>query len=432
MTQISSVRNIKTCLVYAISPIHVVSAICAILARNAPEDVEVVVLVQWPGEVGEVSKELSVVMESMVRHFPFVVRVKLFPHGVFVEMLAMNDVASFKLSLKEWIGVDHAEEIYYPHDVVGELYQGLSTVYGNARRICFGDAMGEVFERHVHLGYLAAGINDTNIYKSPSLVRKLRTCPGRILRKVISIYSQLSGAPSHGTPANRLILKDFLPDEAVLILPVDQSGNFLKQLPLTVCPKPLVLDVLNRCADSCGELQAYIHSLLNDFKGRRKYILLTENIAEGNFIDFEREVEMYCAMVADNCEPGSVVFLKSHPGETLPRNERIAELLAGKHDVVELQKKFRRYPVELWKGLILESITISMSYPVLSLKYLYDDDVIQPMSLEFIEHWFPQWTWASYKNALSLYMEPLDRLSRWDGKSVLWSGHSYGNVENTK
>ena len=65
-----------------------------------------------------------------------------------------------------------------------------------------------------------------------------------------------------------------------------------------------------------------------------------------------------------------------------------------------------------------------MSYPVLSLKYLYDIDVIQPMDSEFIEKWFPKWTWASYKNSLSLYSEPLKRLSSWDGMSILWSGHS--------
>lgn len=412
------------CLVYAISPTHIISAICAILTRHAPEDVNVVILVQWPGAASDLSNELSVAIEVMVRKFSFVERVKLIPDEIFSEMLIVNDDASFKLSLKEWIDVDYAEEIYYSHDVVGQLYQGLSTVYDNARRICFGDAMGLVFERHVHLGYLAACIKDTNINKSPYLARKLRTWLGRVLRKVISIYSQQSGAPSHGAPANGLILKDFLPDEAILILPVDQSGNFLKQLPLTVCPKPLVLDVLNRCEDSCGDLQAYIHGLLNEFKGRRKYLLLTENHAEGNFIDFEREIEMYCHIVTDYCETGSLVFLKSHPGETLPRNDRIAQRLAGKYEVLELNKEFKRYPVELWKGIIYESTTICMSYPVLSLKYLYEVDVIQPMTHEFIERWFPQWTWASYKNAENLYMEPLKKLSQWDGKSVLWAGQT--------
>ncbi len=405
----------NNCLVYAMSPIHVVSAISAILTRHAPEGVNVVILVQWPSTVSELSHELFVVMGSMVRHFPFVERVKLVPFGIFTEMLAVNDVASFKLSLKEWIGVDHAEEIYYAHDICSQLYQGLSMVYANARRICFGE-MGLVCERHVFLSYLAMDIQEP-----PSLTRKLRIGLGRTVRKIISIYSKPDSISIKG-----MVLKDFLPDEAVLILPVDMSGNFLKQTPLTVCPKPVVLDVLGKCADSCSELRAYIFSLLNDFEGQRKYLLLTENFAEGDFIEFEREVEMYCSMVSDYCEPGGVVFLKSHPGETLSRNERITERLAGKYAVVELDKKFRRYPVELWKGLILESTVISTAYPVLSLKYLYGIDVIQPMHPEFIEHWFPQRTWALHKNNLSAYMEPLKRLPQWDGKSVLWAGHSRG------
>lgn len=132
---------------------------------------------------------------------------------------------------------------------------------------------------------------------------------------------------------------------------------------------------------------------------------------------------MYCSIIREQCAPGSVIFLKSHPAEMLPRNERIGEKLAGEYKIVELDSKFKRYPIELWKDLVLNSTIICMSYPVLSLKYLYDIDVVQPMDHAFIEKWFPEWTWRSYKNSLSLYMEPLKNLATWDGKSVLWSGN---------
>lgn len=416
------------CLVIAISPTHIISSVSAILTRHDPGSVDVTMLFQWPVMEDELTNELSVVMQSMLRSFSFVRPVKIIPYSVFTKMLAESEMPSLELWLKGCVGVDHAEEIYYSHDVMGQFYQALSTVYNNARRICIGDGMGVVFERHAHLSLFKPERQLQPPHRAfkeklSSLVTGLRA---RLqvrtrLRRILGKTTPFHPGPSNATLTG-ITLKDFLPDEAVLVLPVDESGNFLKRVPLTVCPKRIVLDVLRHCMESCSELQTYIRSLLNEFKGQRKYLLLTENLAEGNFIDFERETEMYCQMVSSHCEPGSVVFIKSHPGETLPRNERIAERLAGNYEVIALKKTFKRYPVELWKDLVLESTVISISYPALSLKYLHDVDVIYPLSAEFIESWFPQRRWAVMKNALAITMEPLKKLPEWDGKSVLWAG----------
>lgn len=63
-----------------------------------------------------------------------------------------------------------------------------------------------------------------------------------------------------------------------------------------------------------------------------------------------------------------------------------------------------------------------MFYPVLSLKYLYDMSVIQPMTNLVIEKYFASSLWDSYKNAIELNMAPLGRLENWDGKSLLYEG----------
>lgn len=415
----------KNCLVFALSPLQIVSAISAILTRNAPEAVNVSILVQWPSLVDSLSNELTTVMSAMVRNFPFVRQVRNVPLKEYSELLAANDEASFRSAFKAMLGIDHADEIYFPHDMGSQLYQGLATVYDNARRISIGDGLGIVCERSVRQSYAPKAENSSSKTEEiPSVAKQFRRWLGRARRKAISIFSTPENTGTRG-----VILQDFLPDEAVLILPVDESGSFLKQLPLTVCPKQVVLEVLRQCTDSCSELQAYISSLMHDFKGQRTYVLLTENYAEAKLNDFEREVEMYCSIIRDHCEPESVVFLKSHPGETLPRNERISERLAGRYRIVELDKKFRRYPIELWEGLILKSGVISMAYPGLSLKYLYAVDVIQPMSGKFIEQWFPQRTWFFLKNCLPLYMESQKMLPQWDGKSVLWA-HSWRAVND--
>ncbi len=92
--------------------------------------------------------------------------------------------------------------------------------------------------------------------------------------------------------------------------------------------------------------------------------------------------------------------------------------------MVEIDPRFKRYPIELAVRLVRECTVICMSYPRLSLKYLYDIDVIQPMDEAFIERWFPPRFWHSSKNSVALYEKPLERLSVWDGHNVLWSGTS--------
>jgi hypothetical protein len=291
--------------------------------------------------------------------------------------------------------------------VTGQLYQALATSYPGARRVCFGDGMGIVFERRVHLSYLGRA-NDG-----------LRQ---RVLRtgyELLGRARSLAAGRKH-----RLRLDDHDAHEAVLVLPVDQSGRFLTRMPLTVCPRATVVELVERCAAACVDLRDYIRELLSRHADRKRYLLLTENNAEGGFIDFQREIEMYCTVIEASCEPGAVVFLKSHPGESLPRNEELRKRLGTKFEVVELDRRFRRYPIEIWRELVLASTVVCMSYPVLSLKYLYDVDVIQPMDDAFVERWYPEWTWASYKNAVSLYMLPLRALTSWSGKGVLWAPQS--------
>lgn len=398
-----------TCIAYIISPIHAISVVCGILARHPAKDVRAVVLVHWPGADDNFVFELTVLTRILLSRFPFVERVIPLPQSTLTQILTSEKHSEFERHIKSSIGVEYADEIYYAHAVIGQLSQVLSTVYGRAHRICFGDSMGQVVDQKVHLGYLGISVN-TNPEHS-RFMRMATYWTNTVLFKIFRIDRPVS-------------IPQFTPDAAALILPVDQTGKGLRHINISICPKDVVLDVFNACREACSDLAHYISGLLSMFSDMQKYLLLTENGAEGNFIDFDREVEMYCSVIREQCAPGSVIFLKSHPAETLPRNERIGEKLAGEYKIVELDSKFKRYPIELWKDLVLNSTIICMSYPVLSLKYLYDIDVVQPMDHAFIEKWFPEWTWRSYKNSLSLYMEPLKNLATWDGKSVLWSGNS--------
>lgn len=372
--------------------------------------VKTTILIHWPGIDSAIVNEIGSIVKEMSNGISFLDNVVTLSSSSMSEFLVSKDSIEALDNLKKHIGEVNFDEIYYAHDIEGGLFQFLCAAYPNAKRICFGDALGNVYEKEVHLSFLRG---------QPTQVISKLTFKSKI-KKTIEKVNKLAKPAIKGK--TNLILKEFKPNGAALILPVDQSGNFLRNTPLTVCKKETLMEVLETCISNSKNLQVYIREIIQKYKNRKLFLLLTDNLAEGNFINFDREIDMYCSIIKEYCGQESVVFLKSHPGETLPRNKKIKEALVGKYEIVELDKKFKRYPIELFRELVTNCKVICMSYPVLSLKYLYDVDVIQPMDSAFIEKWFPRWTWASYKNSLSLYMKPLNNLSKWNGEDILWSG----------
>ena len=393
-------KTIKNIIIYVISPIHVISSLSAVKSRHGDEPISISIIVHWPGVASQIAEELGRVVKNITRNFSLIESINVVPQSDLDKILSLPDPGKSIDNLKGIVGNIDVHEIYYAHDVVGRLYQAFCAAYPKARRICFGDGMGNVYEKEVHLSYLF-----------PQEEKQI-SAGNRIKEKIRQIL-----CPNNHPGTSD---KSYRPHEAALILPVDQSGHFLKNIPLTIPQKDTVLDLLNKCVISADDLQGYIKDLMNKFRGRNKYLLLTDNFAEGNFIDFDREIEMWRWIIETHCKPGGVVFIKSHPGETLPRNENIKECLKEKYEVYELKEEFKRYPIEFWKELLQSSTVICMSYPVLSLKYLYNINVIQPMDDAFVERWFPEWTWRSYKNSIELYMVPHKRLDAWDGKSLLY------------
>lgn len=406
---------ISECLVYIISPIHVISSISALLKIYREKIFHVTFLAHWPGFNTMHLMEIESIIQVLIKNRNFATKMISISSFEKDNILQNNNYSDAVRIIKKKIDKFEFDSIFYPHDVESGMYQLLCTVYPNAKRICFGDAFGNVYEKKVHLSFLLKNENDGYAH---SFIK-------RIFNYLRSLNIKKTGQLAD-KEINLLKLNEFKPDAASLILPVDQSGRFLKEIPLFIPEKKIVMDVLNQSITNASDLKCYCEQLLKKYNNQIKWILLTDNFAEGNFIEFDKEIEMWISIISSNASPGDVIFLKSHPGETLERNKAIIEKIGNDYIVVELDTRFKRYPIEIWYDLIMNCGIICMSYPVLSLKYLYDVDVIQPMNDEFIEKWFPEWTWRSYKNSLSLYMEPLKRLPYWDGKSVLYLGKHKG------
>lgn len=399
---------ITRCLVHLYSTPYLLTALAAILSRHPQRDTQVVVVVHLPGASDTVHAEMRQIVEECSRNFPCITRVLALTDDNIRDISVVGDAGAAGSALGCHLGESHIDEIYYAHDFIGSFMALARKQYPAARRVCLGDAFGMVYERDFLLSYQ---------WKRRAGFSSLFD-PGRWRR----LFARARAAQRGPMPApcadsaNRQS-----PDLACLVLPVDPSGRFLAKTPFEVCPRQIFMDVIARCADAAQELRAYIDRLLAESVPGPRYLVMLENYAEAGHLRFNREVEMYCAIIRAHCPPGCTVFLKGHPNERSSRGERVRDTLGSEFRVIPLDTRYRRYPIELWRRLVHECRVISAAYPVLSLKFIYGIDVIQPMDDAFIERWFPRQVWRWLKDGLRLYMEPLRVLPAWDGSTILWS-----------
>lgn len=337
------------------------------------------VAVQLPGATDATSLELGSIVAELLGSHPMVERVLHLPSS--------GVGSGSPRALRAALG-NSFDEFYYSHDATGDICRRLARAYPLARKVCIGDGFGMVYPADF-----------IRRYQRPlSIAQRLR----------FGIRDLLAGP-------------ELRPDAAVLILPVDPTGRGLQGIDLTCVTRDAFLGALEHCRRQVSTLHQHEAALLGATAGRRRYLLLTEPYAEAGHVDEEREGPMYIDIVRRHCEPGSAVIVKQHPLESGDRAAQLRAGLNGAYDVFGASRQFARYPIELWENILGAATVICAAYPVLSLKYAYGIDVIQPMDDTFIEQWFEpgfrQWT----RDSLRLYTEPLRRLHSWDGSGLLWT-----------
>jgi hypothetical protein len=365
-------------LVHLYSPPYLLSALAALASLYPGARVEATLVVQLPLASDETLAEMVGVVRELSTGHPAVAR---------VEGLSDADIAALDgQGLRARLGAGF-QDFLYSHDSTGQVCRRLAHAYPAARKVCIGDGFGMMYAAD----FIAR-------YHAP---RPLRA----------RVAGWLRGD-----------LPQLVPDLAALVLPVDPSGEALDRLDLVVCRAEDFRGAVRHCHDRAHGLRAYMADILNKYAERRRYLLLTETYMDSGHVRAERETDMYAEIVRRHCEPGSAVLVKLHPMQPAGASARLQAALGGTHEIVETEPRFRRYPVEIWEELARGCTVVSTAYPVLSLKYALGIDVVQPMDEAFIARWIEPEHQAWVRDGLRLYMEPLARLARWDGRSVLWSG----------
>lgn len=366
------------------TPAHVISLDVALCSLFPNESVNCVVYAHWPG-LPQIEAMLTDIFKKMLgtspHHFQFV-----------------TDLEAVKSRRQ-------ASHFLYSHDVSSDAVHILCEAMPSARRVCLGDALGMVCDRTYQIELVVTG-------KKPSLQEMRRRKFKRLFKRIFDRRSIVFN-------------ESIIPDLASLILPVDQTGTTLMGVKLHVPDKDLVLRILKRMSSSFAELNRFLSKAVpvSSAPGNKPtLVLLMENIAEGGTMSFDTEVEMYASMIQGAAPMGATIILKGHPGETLDREAPIREILGDRFDVVAVPPEFKRIPVELWTEIVDRVEFISLSYPSLSLHYLFGKKVINPANDEFFKRWIDPKFWESYKDGLKLYQEPLRKIPTWNRNSLLVKG----------
>lgn len=374
---------------HIISPINFIAMMSAKrhLEYQTGSKIQLSILHYYPTEDKTLGKEIYEVIQNMASGFDNEI--------TSLELISHNNVIQGNYECAR-----NADYIFYAHDVVTDFPRLLKEKNKNAKVICYGDALGQFFERDVHLAFLSAKPNAQE--KCKRAIRYFK----RLLRR--------SSVPVIAEKPN------FMPDMAILGIPVSQAF-FPEAMAYEVIEQNIIKSVTMECVKSYDSLEIYCDDLVTKMN-KPAYFFMTENMAEGGFVSLEKEIELYRNAIELNCPKGATIIIKPHPGETYSRTDLLKEIMGDTYDFIEIAKKYNRCPAELFVPIINNATTISMYYPVLSFKYLYGVSVIQPLTNKIIERFFSPRVQESYKNSIDLNMKALERLDNWDGQSFLYNG----------
>lgn len=286
-----------------------------------------------------------------------------------------------KLEYKDWhiyfqknIPQAEYQALVYSHDINNHLINILNQLYKDIKLISYGDAFGLYFNKYDFLKNL--GIE----YKKPE--------------KFKCITSQ----------------------EFCSILPTDM-GNVVDKQPIIVA-KECFKDILKKISPK--NLQKYEEKLLLNYINKTKALLMTENLAEGGIMSYREEIQMYIDFIEKYVPKNSVIFVKAHPHEIHDRARDIKKRMKKYYKIVKIENRYNFYPMEIFANFIDKmDIIICNGSPIITFKYLYNKDVINP---RLDPHYSNSYHFTTnLDQAIDKAMEEtLKLIDNWDGKTVIY------------
>ena len=401
----------RTCLVGVQGPLQLCSGLIAMewygLMKRGSANTEAVLLLYDFLIVPE--QEEQIVEEIMQ-----IASVFKWKKIVFIGGREMNEInlSNNKTSIKRLrnkIGNYEFDQVFLARNYIGLGSSLILNSYPEAIKVCYGDGFGvvgtEIFTN------VFSGSNAGLYWRIIGFIKNILF--GKISIK--GIYKRILGKFKVET------LRGFAFDAAVLILPMDYSGKYLNQLPFYVPSLEHVRGTFERINKSMLGLNNYCLDLIKNVSGEC-YLYLLVTPTESGSTSLKNEIKMYLETIRENSPRGATIFIKLHPRKSITFGDYILADLRNEYNIIVInQGKFKSIPIEFWGPLIARCKIISFSSSSLSLRYIYNKEVITGLSVDKVRKFYFKKMQSVFEDDYHLWNEAAEALNSWDGKSILWS-----------
>lgn len=385
---------VRTCLVSVFGPQNILPAIVAvkyygIFNKKDPAS-RVITIVHNPGLPENIMEECSGIIEEMIRPFGWEPPILL--KNKDIEQITKTGIfpthARIRKLLQEKMGTSaHIDEIFFCHNLVGYASDLCLSSFPDAEWIILGDGFGFLYDQK-YLDFLSG-------LPTPSKVPWYL----QIMNFIRSVYPRPEVHIPLGAKTN-----------VCAIIPYDWSGEFLVDKNLIIIPREFAQDVVRSCAGNLQDLNQYCRNLTRECK-EMCFVIIMSNFSDAQLLSLEDEVIFWVNIVRKYIPKESTIIIKPHPFSVNPLVASLIEVIKPEYTILTISEEYNRYPFELWLPVIERSQIISLTTTMISLPYLNNKTIIDPMTEELIESMFPQKSWDYLKDTEKRYKEILCKIS---------------------
>lgn len=279
-------------------------------------------------------------------------------------------------------------DIHYAHDISAEfLAQSVMQAFPQAARVCYGDALGVVYENSYFESLTYPLQNVRALLQEPT--RYVRNIVARLRRRWLRPGSTRQLEATHVS----------------LILPCDPGQNFLLGKTMLPVPRNLVLDLLRVLAT--GLRSSQLGTLPATAAQGQTCLMILGSYAESKLCTIENEVALYADAARRHVPAGGRLVLKPHPASKREKVILVAQRLRADYNVEIVDEKMDEVPLETLLDVIGHLRILSFSYASVSMTYLGAKYVEHVLTDELIEKHFPPQTRGWIRDSNSLYLDQL-------------------------
>jgi hypothetical protein len=335
------------------------------------------------GDVLEVIKNIIKARPCVVLDIASIDDIKFFSKG-------FNNILLRAKYLKFIFQKYKFSEIFFSHDISSDfLSQAFMRAFPYAEFICFGDSYGTVYTHRYF---------ENIFYPVISLLKSRTTFRAAIKNFLLRVrrWSILLGGYQYAEAKY-----------AILIMPSDPGGDFLKNKILMVPAKKDVLELAEECKCKIKKLTSQYESFGQIKADAKQILLLMGNYHETKMMSLSQELALYYEVTSKYANKDYSIIAKAHPSSNANKIISLSNMLKEgfvKFEVIQPAS----LPIELIFNQEDKIPIISLSYSSVVLKYMYKLNIVHMLDDYLIDKFFKKEfkCWAKINN--DLYLDQLN------------------------